>query len=72
MLKYSLKYYKKLDIYEHRLIERFCLMTILKFSLLIACKSNHRVERSRYWGLIYEQFWFSFPCFLRFRKEIDN
>ena len=44
-------------------------MTILKFSLLSACKSNHRVVRSRYWGLVYYELWFSFAFFLRFRQS---
>ena len=60
---------------NYRLIERFCLVTNLKFSLLSACKSNLRVVLSRYWGLslLRIMFFFSdYVFFLCFRKRIDN
>ena len=41
---YLLNFCEKLNIYKHRLIQRFCLDTILNFTLFSACKNVYRVE----------------------------
>ena len=45
VVKFLLKNFKTWIFVEHRLFERFCVVTISKFSLFSACKSVHRVER---------------------------
>ena len=56
---------------NYRLIERFCLVTNLKFSLLSGCKSNLRVVLSRYWGLSLQRIMFFFfgLCFFFYVSE---
>ena len=51
---------------NYRLIERFCLVTNLKFSLLSGCKSNLRVVLSRYWGLSLLRIMFFFSDYVFF------
>ena len=66
-----LKKREALVFVKHRRIERFFVVTILKFSLFSACKSVHRVERFKQlveFDLFRIRLFFFFDDF---RKEIE-